>query len=93
MDGENVTRTEYCHGQERIHNRIDEISKQTYEMCVYAKMIKESVDRMHETMYGNGKDGLMQKFTSIFERVSLHTKLVIAIILSLVAVAIKSLWG
>lgn len=82
-----IEREEYNHGQQRIHERVDKIESSTAKIEQYAKSMKESVDRMHGAVYGNGKDGLIQKITKVSERSSLHTKLIFAIIVAIFAIA------
>jgi hypothetical protein len=82
-----IEREEYNHGQQRIHERIDKIAKSTAEISTYSKAMKESSDRIFQAVYGNGKDGLIQKITKVSERSSLHTKLIIAIIVALFGIA------
>lgn len=91
-----VERQEYNRGQERIHKRVDEIAKATAEIKTYSQAMKESSDRIYQAIYGNGRDGLIQKVARMFERSGLHTKLITFIFLSLVGIAfavIKSFLG
>jgi len=84
---EGISREEYTHGQERIHERIDSMDKTTTRIEISAQLMKESVDKMCDCVYGNSKDGLLSKITKLFERVSLHTKLIMSIMFSILAIA------
>jgi len=82
-----ITREEFNQSLNRIHSRIDEISKTGTQIETSAKLMKESVDKMCDCVYGNGKSGLMSRVTALFERVSLQTKLIMGIILSILGMA------
>ena len=77
MSEDNVTRQEYQQGTERIHQRIDQIAETGIRIETAAGSMQKSVDKMCECIYGNGaRDGLITKITRLFERVSLHTKII-----------------
>ena len=82
-----IKRDEYQSTMERLHQRIDKISETGIKIETSANLMKESVDKICECMYGNGKNGLTQKITQLFERVSLQTKLIMGIIASILGMA------
>lgn len=75
-----VKREEYNRGQERIHSRVDEISKSTIEIKECSKSIKDDVKSMTTLLYGNGKNGLITKIATMCSKVN-HQWWVIGIIL------------
>ena len=79
-----VKREEYNQGQVRIHERVDAISQDVAEIKVCTKIIKDSVQDMHKVIYGNGKNGLTNKITKLFERVSLHTKIIVGTLMFII---------
>ena len=82
-----IKREEYQNTMERLHQRVDKISETGIKIETSVNLMKESVDKMCECVYGNGKSGLTQKITQLFERISLHTKLLTAVILSVLGMA------
>jgi hypothetical protein len=84
---EPITRPEFNETISRIHQRVDEISKTTTQIETSAKMMETSVNKMCECIYGNGKSGLTSRITQLFERVSLHTKLISMLMLSIIGLA------
>lgn len=77
----------------RVHKRIDEQEKLVAKIETHTAIIKDSVQDMHRVIFGNGKDGIITKIVRLFERVSLHTKIitstVIAVIIGFVGLIFK----
>jgi len=84
---EGITREEYNQSLARIHDRIEAIEKTGTRIEVTAQLMKESVDKICECVYGNDRTGLTQKITQLFERISLHTKLITFLVLSVMSIA------
>ena len=84
---EPITRPEFNETVSRIHEKIDAIAKTAIQIETSAKMVEKIVEKMGECVYGNGKEGITQKLTRLFERVSLHTKLITAIFFSIMGIA------
>ena len=84
---EPITRPEFNETIARIHQRVDEISKTSTQIETSAKMMQISVEKMCDCVYGNGKSGIISRITQLFERVSLQTKLITAIIFSIIGLA------
>ena len=82
-----ISREEFNQSLSRIHDKMDSIGKTGTQIETSAKLMKESVDKICECVYGNGKTGLTQKITQLFERISLHTKLIMLIMGSILALA------
>ena len=76
MSEDYVKRAEYHQGQSRIHERVDKIDKSISRQEAIVERIEKAVDKMHQVMFGNGRDGFIQKITKAFERISLHTKII-----------------
>ena len=79
-----ITRQEYNQSLERIHTRIDDIQKTAIQIETSAKHIEESVKDMHKVIFGDGRNGLIAKVTKLFERVSLHTKIIVGALLAII---------
>jgi len=85
---EGISREEFNQSLGRIHDKIDDINKTGIQIDTSAKLMKESVDKIYDCVYGtNGKTGLTSRIVQLFERVSLHTKLIMAIIFSILSIA------
>ena len=82
-----VTRPEFSESIARIHSRVDDIQKTVIIIEQSSKRIEKFGDDMHKVIYGNGgNNGLVIKITKLFERVSLHTKLIFCIVPALLGV-------
>ena len=85
---EYIKREEFSQSLGRIHDRIDKIGETTIKIETAAQLMKESTDKICGCVYGtNGNDGLITKITRLFERVSLHTKLITTIFFSIMGIA------
>jgi 23S rRNA U2552 (ribose-2'-O)-methylase RlmE/FtsJ len=84
---EPITRPEFNETVGRIHDKIDAIAKTGIQIETSAKMVEKSVEKICECVYGNSKEGITQKLTRLFERVSLHTKLIMGIVFSILGIA------
>lgn len=82
-----IKREEFNQTVGRIHDKVDNISKISIQIETSAKMVQTSVEKICECVYGNGKEGITQKLTRLFERVSLHTKLIMGIVFSILGIA------
>lgn len=78
---EPVTRSECKESMDRFHTRIDEIQKSVIRMEESTKRIEKFGEDIHKLLYGNGNNGFItttaKKFTQLFERISLHTKILV----------------
>jgi len=84
---EPISREEFNQSLARIHDKVDNIAKTTIQIETSAKMVQTSVEKICECVYGNSKGGLTSKITQLFERVSLHTKLIMGIFFSILGIA------
>ena len=82
-----ITREEFNQSLGRIHDKIDNIGKTGIQIETSAKIMQESVNKMCDCIYGNGKDGITSKITRLFERISLHTKLITITIGSIIGLS------
>ena len=82
-----ITREEYNQSLGRIHDKVDVISEKTTQIETSAKMMQVSVEKICGCVYGNGKNGIISRITQLFERVSLHTKLIMLIMFSILGIA------
>ena len=80
---EPITREEYNDSIGRIHEKVNKISECVIEIATCSKMVKEDVRDMHKVIHGNGDNGLTNKITKLFERVSLHTKIIVGTVLAI----------
>ena len=81
---EQVTREECQISMARLHQRVDEIRESTIRMEESSKRLEKYGDDMHKLIYGNGQNGMANKITKLFERVSLHTKIIVGTVLAIV---------
>jgi len=84
---ESISREEFNQSLARIHDKVDIISKTAIQIETASKITQDSVEKICDCVYGNGRGGLTSKITQLFERISLHTKLIMAIILSILGIA------
>ena len=84
---EKISRQEFNESLARIHDKVDSISKSTIVIETSAKAITAAIDKMFICIYGNGQPGLVAKITQLFERISLHTKLIFGITGALLTMA------
>ena len=84
---EPITRPEFTETLNRLHERIDKISETGIKIEAAAQSMKEATDKICDCVYGNGKSGLMSRVTQLFERVSLHTKLIMFVMASIIGLA------
>lgn len=79
MPKDTILRTEYKESMDRFHIRVDEIKDSVIRMEESTKRIEKFTEDMHKLLYGDGNNGFIttttKKFTQLFERVSLHTKI------------------
>jgi hypothetical protein len=66
---EPVSREEYQISLSRIHDRVDKISQDTAQIVTSARIIETATQRMQETVYGNGKEGLVTKLSNLSQKV------------------------
>ena len=67
-----VCRDEYQRGMDRLHCRIDNIASDVAEIKTASKFIKESADKIHEAVFGNGKPGALHWITKILTQVKIQ---------------------
>lgn len=65
-----VTRQECNQSMQRLHERVDEISKCSIEVKTSAKNIESMVKDIHTCLYGDGRDGLITKVSNLWQKVS-----------------------
>ena len=69
MTADEVRREECQRSMERLHERVDQISKDVTEIKISAQFMKDASDKIHEAVFGNGKPGVLQKITQVFTNV------------------------
>ena len=78
---EPVSRVECKESMDRFHTRIDDIQKSVIRIEESTKHIEKFGDDIHKLLYGDGNNGFIttttKKFTQLFERISLHTKILV----------------
>jgi len=82
-----ITREEYNESIGRIHEKVNLIATDTKIIAKSAERLDKFSEDIHRVIYGNGKTGLSQMITTLFERVSLHTKLVLGMITAILGLA------
>ncbi len=88
-----VTREECNQSMQRIHERIDEISKCSIKTEASATRMEAIMCDIHKVMYGNSKDGLITKVSNLWQKVSgiywLGGVIIVAVIGTLVGLIFK----
>ena len=78
---EPVSHLECKESMDRFHIRIDTIQNSVIRMEESTKRIEKFGDDIHRLLYGDGNNGFItttaKKFTQLFERISLHTKILV----------------
>ena len=82
---EPITREEYNASIGRIHDKVEEIKTSVIRSEESIKHTEGFVKDMHKLLYGNGGDGWItkvdRKFAQLFERVGLHSKILVSTLL------------
>ena len=82
---EPITREEYNASMSRFFEEVKKISDTGIRTEVSAKHTETFMRDIHKVLYGNGGDGFItkvdNKFTQLFERSGLHSKILVGIIL------------
>jgi len=65
---------------ERLFENINEIKITNSEIKTYISEVKSFKDKLHETMYGNGKEGLISKVAGVLRQINLQWSLLILIL-------------
>ena len=81
---EPITREECQTSMERLHERVDEIKESTIRMEESSKRLEKYGEEMHKLIYGNGQNGMVGRITKLFERVSLHTKIIVGTVVAII---------
>jgi hypothetical protein len=80
-----VKREEYSASIGRIHDKTEAIKESVIRIEVASKHTEEFTKDIHKLLYGNGNDGYItkvdKKFTLLFERTGLHSKILVGIFL------------
>jgi hypothetical protein len=83
--GEPITREEYNASIGRIHDKVEEIKTSVIRTEESVKHSENFMKDMHKLLYGNGSDGWVakvdKKFAQLFERVGLHSKILVSTLL------------
>lgn len=85
-------------GLERVHDRIDDIHKEiraeikeirlsAIRTESHTKHIEELADKIFKAVYGNGRDGISQKLSSLHDKVGFHAVLLLCLLTGLVSLA------
>ena len=82
---EPITREECTQSMGRLHQRVDEIKESVTRIEESSKRLEKFGEDMHKVIFGNGQEGLITKITKLFERISLHTKIITGTVLAIIA--------
>lgn len=89
-----VTREECQISMTRLHERVDQISNSAVRIEESSKRMEKWAEDMHKIIYGNGNNsGLSTKITQLFERLGLHTKIIMGTILAVIAGVVKMIFN
>ena len=62
---EGITREEHQGSMGHIHDRVDNIGKSVASQEVIVERIEKSIDKLHQVMFGNGRDGIITKVSNL----------------------------
>ena len=60
----------------RLHGRIDKINDSNIGIAKSVEHMEIMVTKMHDLVYGNGRDGLATKIGKMFTQLSIHFSLI-----------------
>ncbi len=84
-----ITKSEHNESTRRLHQRIDGMERSSIRIEESSKVIKESVGEMHNLFYGtDGKNGLLVRISTTFERVLTNRRLIILMLVAIVGSAL-----
>ena len=80
-----ITREEFNSSVGRLHEETKKISSSVIRIEESTKHSESFMKDIHKLLYGNGSDGFItkvdRKFTQLFERTGLHSKILVTILL------------
>ena len=71
-----ISREEYNKGQERTHERIDKINDSSIGIAKSVQHMDVMITKMHDIVYGNGRDGLATKIGKAYTQLTIHFSLI-----------------
>jgi len=74
---------------ERLFNDINVVKVTNAEIKTLVKEIKEFKDTLHNTIYGNGKEGLLSKVAGVVRQINLQWTLLVLIIGAVIGFALR----
>ncbi len=97
MSTEPIMRSEYNESIGRLHDRVNEIKDSVIRTEESVKHSEKFMKDMHSVLYGNGNDGFITKvdkrFVQLFERVGLHSKILVStILLGSLGAMVMAIW-
>ena len=82
---EPITREEYNASIGRIHDKVELMKDSVIRTEESVKHSESFMKDIHKVLYGNGGDGWLtkvdKKFAQLFERVGLHSKILVTVFL------------
>ena len=88
-----VSREEYNKGQERTHIRIDKINDSSIGIEKSVQHIEVMITKMHDLVYGNGRDGLVTRIGKAFTQLSIHFSLIMLCLGGILTIAYFAMRG
>ena len=94
---EPITREEYSASIGRLHDKVEEIKESVIRSEESVKHSESFMRDIHKVLYGNGNDGFItrvdKKFAQLFERVGLHSKILVStLLLGGLGAVVVSIW-
>ena len=74
---------------DRLFNNINEIKISNAKIEGHIEEIKSFKDKLHETIYGNGKEGLLSKVAGLLRQLNLQWTLLVLILGGLIGFILK----
>jgi len=87
MGNDFVEREEHRASIGRVHSRIDGTEKSVARQEVIVERIEKAVEKMADTFYGNGRDGMITKIGKLYTSVKIHFRLILVCLTGIIATA------
>ena len=92
---EHITREEFMDSQQRLHQRVDDITKASANIDKSVGIILNSINsienacnKTHEVLFGNGKPGMITRLANAFVHIKLQYALVFLCVSGIIGAAI-----
>lgn len=89
-DSGSVERIECREAMEKVDDRVTSIQMSVASMEIISKKMEAQVDKLYNVMYGNGKPGLLERFSGQCTKVNLQWFFLSAILATIIGLALTA---